>query len=225
MSVQVPHPGRVCRRSPSALLVAAILSLFLASCARVTPPVPPLSPAPSTSVTAGWTERGVASWYGDPFHGRTTASGETYDMEAMTAAHQSLPFGTVVLVENLQNGRSTTLRINDRGPFVRGRTIDVSRRAARELGLIGPGTAPVQVTIIDAPAAPSCWEVQAGAFVMREHAMELQGRLGAAGHATRLTEGPDGLHRVRVGPLSLHEEAARLADQWDGVLLTCSTAD
>jgi len=109
-------------------------------------------------VGSGWTETGIASWYGNPYHGRTTASGEIYDMEAMTAAHRTLPFHTIVLVENLRNGRSTTLRINDRGPFVRGRTVDVSRRAARELDLIGPGTAPVRLTVLDSPAAAGSWQ-------------------------------------------------------------------
>lgn len=100
------------------------------------------------SPSAGWTETGVASWYGEPFHGRTTASGETYDMDELTAAHQTLPFGTRVRVENLDNGRSVTLRITDRGPFVGGRILDVSRRGAQELEMIGPGTARVRITIV-----------------------------------------------------------------------------
>lgn len=90
----------------------------------------------------------MASWYGNPFHGRATASGETYDMEAMTAAHPTLPFGTRVRVENLDNGRSATVTINDRGPFVKDRILDVSRKAARELGMLGPGTARVRITVL-----------------------------------------------------------------------------
>jgi rare lipoprotein A len=93
----------------------------------------------------------VASWYGEQFHGRTTSSGEVYDMEGMTAAHRTLPFSTVVRVENLTNGRSTTLRINDRGPFVDGRIIDLSRWGARELEMLGAGIAQVQVTVIGLP--------------------------------------------------------------------------
>jgi rare lipoprotein A len=93
----------------------------------------------------------VASWYGEQFHGRTTSSGEVYDMEGMTAAHRTLPFGTVVRVENLTNGRSTTLRINDRGPFVDGRIIDLSRWGARELEMLRAGVAQVQVTVIGLP--------------------------------------------------------------------------
>ncbi len=120
--------------------------LLLTACAGVGVPPPPAPP-----VEVGWEERGIASWYGDPFHGRQTASGEVYDMNAPTAAHQTLPFGTVVRIENLDNGTSTEVRINDRGPFVQGRIIDVSRRGARELGLIEPGTAEVRITVIEAP--------------------------------------------------------------------------
>jgi len=189
----------------------------------VTPPLPTVGPAPSGG--SGWTETGIASWYGTPYHGRTTASGEIYDMEAMTAAHRTLPFHTIVLVENLRNGRSTTLRINDRGPFIRGRTLDVSRRAARELDLIGPGTAPVRVTVLDSPAAANCWEVQVGAFALRESAEEVRDRLDPEGHPARIGEGPDGLHRVRLGPIPVRQEADRLASRWNGILLACAATD
>jgi len=91
---------------------------------------------------------GVASWYGVKFHGRTTASGEPYDMTAMTAAHPSLPFGTKVRVTNLENGRSAVLRINDRGPFAKRRIIDVSRHAAEHLGFLKAGLARVRVEAI-----------------------------------------------------------------------------
>ncbi len=96
---------------------------------------------------------GVASWYGEKFHGRQTANGERYNMMAMTAAHRSLPFNTVVRVTNLENGRSVRLRINDRGPFVRGRSIDVSYGAARKLGMVQQGLARVQIDIIRSPLA------------------------------------------------------------------------
>lgn len=93
-------------------------------------------------------EVGVASWYGVPYHGRTTASGETYDMNDLTAAHPSLPFGARVRVTNLDNGRSLVLRINDRGPFVERRIIDVSKRAAQELGFLHDGLARVRVEVL-----------------------------------------------------------------------------
>jgi rare lipoprotein A len=91
------------------------------------------------------TERGIASWYGKKFHGRRTASGERYNMHQLTAAHPKAPFGTVVQVRNLANGRAVTVRINDRGPFKDGRIIDLSYAAAKQLGMLGSGTAKVEV--------------------------------------------------------------------------------
>ena len=99
----------------------------------------------------GYEESGIASWYGDPFHGRRTSSGETYDMYGMSAAHRTLPLPSYVQVTNLDNERSVVLRINDRGPFVDPdlRIIDVSYAAALKLGLVGPGTAPVLVRALE----------------------------------------------------------------------------
>lgn len=91
---------------------------------------------------------GIASWYGRDFHGRKTASGEIYNMRAHTAAHKTLPFGTVVRVTNLKNGRRTTVRINDRGPFVAGRIIDLSYRAARDIGILETGVQKVRMEIV-----------------------------------------------------------------------------
>ncbi|MDR2724705.1 MAG: septal ring lytic transglycosylase RlpA family protein [Candidatus Adiutrix sp.] len=96
----------------------------------------------------GVREKGLASWYGEPFHGRKTASGEVYDMDKISAAHKTLPLHTWVEVRNLENNRSMTLRINDRGPFVPGRVIDLSRAAARELGVYGPGLAKVRLRAV-----------------------------------------------------------------------------
>ena len=101
----------------------------------------------------GYVERGIASWYGEPFHGRKTSSGETYDMHRLTAAHKSLPLPTYVQVTNLDNGRRIVVRVNDRGPFHEGRIIDLSYAAARKIGMIGPGTARVEVRALDPPAA------------------------------------------------------------------------
>lgn len=98
-------------------------------------------------------ERGVASWYGPKFDGHPTANGERYDMHAMTAAHPTLPFGTLVEVRNLDNGRTCQVRINDRGPFVRGRIVDLSYAAARALDMVGPGTAHVELAVVS-PGAP-----------------------------------------------------------------------
>lgn len=101
------------------------------------------------SADPDYDETGIASWYGEPFHGRKTANGETYDMNALTAAHKTLPMPVQVKVTNLENGRSLVLRVNDRGPFVAGRIIDVSRRAAQLLDFQAQGTARVRVQIVD----------------------------------------------------------------------------
>ena len=125
-----------------------ILALLLQGCS-VVGRAPHPSPAASGNVEPGWVQIGVASWYGEPFDGRPTASGEIYDQDAATAAHQTLPFGTRIRVQNLDNGRTATVVINDRGPFVKDRILDVSRRVARELGMIGPGTARVRITVLE----------------------------------------------------------------------------
>lgn len=94
-------------------------------------------------------QTGIASWYGPDFHGRNTANGEVYDMEAQTAAHKSLPFDTQVIVENQSNGKRIQLRINDRGPYAKDRVIDLSRAGAEAIDMIGPGTAPVKIYVLD----------------------------------------------------------------------------
>ena len=106
---------------------------------------------PMSSVPVGWKQRGYASWYGPKFHGRRTASGEVFNMFSLTAAHRTLPLGTYVRVTNLKNGRSVVVKINDRGPFVKGRIIDLSYAAARRLGMIRDGVVPVEITVLGTP--------------------------------------------------------------------------
>ena len=119
--------------------------------APAAPPATPAKPAPPRASV----QTGKASWYGDAHHGKKTASGETYDMAELTAAHRSLPLGTRVRVVNLENGRSVVVRINDRGPFARGRIIDLSRAAARELGHLGSGVFTVRIEVLeDAEESP-----------------------------------------------------------------------
>jgi rare lipoprotein A len=101
----------------------------------------------------GYKEKGLASWYGDPFHGRRTASGEVFDKNDLSAAHKTLPLRTWVEVKNLKNNKTMYLRVNDRGPFIKGRIIDLSQAAAVELGVYRPGTAPVVVTAVSAKKA------------------------------------------------------------------------
>jgi len=138
------------RLSKELAAVAALL-LMLSACAgdsaRQSPGRASDGAAQPVATTNG-AQVGVASWYGARFHGRTTASGEPYDMHGMTAAHPSLPFGTKVRVTNLENGRSVVLRINDRGPYAKRRIIDVSRHAAEHLGFRKTGLAKVRVEVI-----------------------------------------------------------------------------
>jgi rare lipoprotein A len=94
-------------------------------------------------------QEGIASWYGNDYHGRITASGEVFDQDAMTAAHKELPFGTIVKVTNLRNHRTVVVRINDRGPFIRGRIIDLSRGSARELHMLRDGIVPVRIEVLE----------------------------------------------------------------------------
>ncbi len=132
------------------LLVGLSLAASLAACAAPRPaPQPVTPPAPVVSAPTApqptFSQQGVASWYGKSHHGRRTANGETYDMTAMTAAHRTLPFGSVVRVTRLDDGRSVTVRINDRGPYARGRIIDLSAQAAEQIGIAERGIARVKV--------------------------------------------------------------------------------
>ncbi len=127
----------------SAFTLALATVLWLGGCATRAPSVPPMldGEEPAAMPDAREMERGRASWYGEPFHGRRTASGEVFNMNDLTAAHKTLPFGTRLRVRNLATGQDVLVRINDRGPHVRGRIIDLSRAAAAQIGLLGTGTA------------------------------------------------------------------------------------
>jgi peptidoglycan lytic transglycosylase len=125
--------------------------ILLAGCGGRSKVVTLPAPIPARMGNA---EEGMASWYGNPYHGRRTSNGEIYDMDQLTAAHLSLPFDTWVRVTNLENGRSVDLRINDRGPFLKNRVIDLSRAGARAIGMIGPGTARVRVEVVGVPGKP-----------------------------------------------------------------------
>jgi len=150
-----------------------------------------------------WETEGLASWYGKPFHGRATASGERYDMYQVTAAHRTLPFGTHLEVENLENGRKTVVRVNDRGPFVKGRIIDLSYGAAKELGMVNSGVVRVRLREIPGATGPAVdgasWAVQVGAFSDRGNADERAQRIAPGYPMVRVETGADGLYRVRVG--------------------------
>ena len=166
----------------------------------------------------GYTEEGKASWYGVPYHGRPAADGEIYDMETMVAAHRVIPFNTWLEVTNLQNGKSVKVRVIDRGPFVGGRIIDLSRAAAREIDLIGPGVAPVRLQVISAPpaiTANNLFAVQAGAFAIYENAERARAQYAQRFGSAQLVmkQGPRPLYRVLVGKERSMEAAQKLADQ------------
>ncbi|MDY6956990.1 MAG: septal ring lytic transglycosylase RlpA family protein [Pseudomonadota bacterium] len=177
----------------------------------------------------GFYERGIASWYGPDFHGKSASSGEPYDMHAMTAAHKTLPLPSYVRVTNLENGRSAVVRVNDRGPFVGNRVIDLSFAAATRLGIVQQGTAPVEVVAIEpaeADAGPRAvtgkprFYLQTGAFSQRENAERMRQRLLLArlGPVDIRSE-PNGrqtVHKVWVGPFNdvtaLDMASAKLED-------------
>lgn len=172
---------------------------------------------------AGFTQRGMASWYGPDFHGKSTSSGESYNMHAMTAAHKTLPIPVMVRVKNLDNGKTVVVRVNDRGPFAKGRIIDLSYAAAKKLDMIGPGTARVEITALDAsgqaskqpavratPLDSSAQDdadiyVQLGSFGDQANAQKLRDELAARREkpiVIRRIETVNGaFYRVQLGPL------------------------
>ena len=177
--------------------------------------------------TEGWTQTGVASWYGHPFHGRRTASGEVYDMDELTAAHQTLPFGTVIDVDNLDNGRSVRLRVTDRGPFAKNRILDVSRAGARALEMIGPGTARIRITIVAAggdlvAVRGGCVVVQFASYRDEDAANDRAREGGALGFRTSV-EAVDGWFRAVAGPFHTTEDAHDAIEELGGFARRCTS--
>ncbi len=222
------------------IFIFALFAFFIYACASSTPtsyPPPPGKPGHPKPYkvlgkwyqplphSEGFRQRGLASWYGRDFHGKKTSNGEIYNMYAMTAAHKTLPLGTYVRVHNLENNRSVVVRINDRGPFVRGRVVDLSYTAARDIGIVGPGTARVEVVALgrrtsSSGSAASTYTAedyshgkftfQIGAFLNRENAerqkRELNQRYKNA-HIAVYDRGDQIFYRVRVGRFTTLEEA------------------
>jgi peptidoglycan lytic transglycosylase len=196
----------------TAARLVLVVSILATACASRSPahPAAQVPPAP------GWTEEGVASWYGgqDGFEGKPTASGEIYDSSLLTAAHRELPLGSIVDVTNLDNGSTVRVRINDRGPFIAGRVIDLSRAAAREIGLLGPGVGPVRLDVVtpgvvQVVVSPSGrWAVQVGSFADRLRAERHAERVRVPGRTVFL-EPFRGLSRVKVGPFDGRRDAER----------------
>jgi rare lipoprotein A len=176
-------------------------------------PSPRRAKSAATPAPEGYIEEGNASWYGVPFNGRRSSDGEIYDMNQLTAAHRTLPFDTMVRVTNLNNGKTTVVRITDRGPFVENRIIDLSLAAARSIESIGPGVVPVRLEVITPGIDPTAgfFTVQVGAFRDPANAQRLRDRLNLSYSPIFIQQydSPDGTYyRVRVGKIS-GEDAAR----------------
>lgn len=199
------------RREASLVCSCALLALVGCSRSKHVPRTP-AAPAP------GWSETGLASWYGNPYHGRPTSSGEIYDMEQMTAAHRTLPFGAIVRVTNLSNNKRVEVRINDRGPFATNRVVDVSRAAARSINLIGPGTARVRLDLLSyagTPAGNAAYTVQLGRFFDEREGDKVRKRLMKRYDAVDLVQRPatPGSYLIRIGRTSTQDEAQAIADE------------
>lgn len=161
--------------------------------------------------------QGVASWYGPDFHGKATANGEIYNMNDLTAAHRTLPFNTVVLVENLENSRSVVVRINDRGPYVDNRIIDLSRQAAREIDMINAGIAPVELFLIEEGDRPittqhtsnrESYTVQIASFEREQDAINHSNTVSGS-RVERVGMGNNTVYRVYYGVYNSREAATR----------------
>lgn len=209
----------------TAFLLTCLMAPLMTSCAKADNYRIPRTQVPYVinnttyyplPTAVGYAETGIASWYGDDFHGRPTSNGETYNMHSMTAAHKTLPMNTMLLVKNIENGRETVVRVNDRGPFVRGRIIDLSLGAAKTLNIVNRGTARVKVVALveesllagskaGLSALPDLthgeYYIQIGAFIQKENASRLQKRFTDAGHTTIIQKhyAPDTVfYRVHV---------------------------
>ena len=201
-------------RHSTTLRLAALAGAALVAWSCASP-----APKPLASVDKGWTQKGIASWYGPKFHGRRTANGEVYDMNAVSAAHKSLPFETHVRVDNLDNGQSMVVRINDRGPFIKGRIIDLSLGAARQIDMVQAGVAEVRLTVVQSPAqdlmesdfSSNGYRIQVGAFQDKANAEALKDRLDELYNGVEITS--DGRwHRVQIADVRTSKEAQQLLD-------------
>jgi rare lipoprotein A len=215
-------PLAACARRAAARLVcmAVVLLLFLghlAGCAGTTP----RSAGFPSGYPVGYHERGMASWYGPGFDGRRTASGERFDMRQMTAAHRTLPFGSILQVRSLMNDRRVTVRINDRGPFSRGRVLDLSQGAASQLGMMGQGTHQVDLNVIayhgGSDEIGALW-IQVASFGDRGLAQAFMTKLNESYREVRLVviDLPSGTrYRIQVGRFTTEQEAAAMARRID----------
>lgn len=222
-------------RSLSRYTAVVVVLLFSLHCTR--PQATPVATFPDVPATeeAGdhtdakvYTETGEASWYGgdDGFAGRATANGETFDPGELTCAHRTLPFGAMIEVRNLDTGKRAVLRVNDRGPFIRGRMLDVSERAAKDLGMHGRGTSRVRIRSVDTKGKPApidpatmlgdAYTVQVAALAdpanIARISKELQSAVGPVNLVEARTRGGVTVKRVRVGSYPTLDEAQKASD-------------
>jgi rare lipoprotein A len=180
--------------------------------APVSVPVP--APAPTPTPKDIYRETGMAAWYGKDLHGKKTASGEVFDMYGLSAAHRTLPLGTVVHITNLDNLKSVDVIINDRGPFLKSRFLDLSYGAADALGFVAQGTARVGIETLDAVRGPVQYTVQAAVFIEEENARMLKERLDAKFEAVSIVLFETNIarfYRVRVGTYASEDRAEQVA--------------
>lgn len=227
------------------LLLCLAMVLLMSACGGKRSPVVRVVDTPETRELPGWKrpydvdgiryyplrdhegfrERGIASWYGRDFHGLKTSNGETYDMYASSAAHKTLPMGTLVQVTHLGTGAQIQVRINDRGPFAPGRIIDLSYGAARQIGIVESGLAEVEIVAIDSTYVPpkrslastnNSYAIQIAAFSVAENAHlladQMRSRFDKTQVATAAVNGQP-VHRVRVGDFSTFEGAEKMVYQ------------
>jgi len=172
----------------------------------------------------GFVERGVASWYGPGFHGSKTANGERYDMHQLTAAHRTLPFGSIAVVRSMSTGRQVSIRINDRGPFARGRVLDLSLAGAQALGMTGAGTDQIELQVVGhqgRAADMGALRVQVGAFSDQQNALNLleRGKHLYPGGRVQTVDLPEGKrYRVQIGQFSTEAQAEAAASHLDSSL-------
>ena len=203
------------------IFVALLTALFLLmACAPKRVPIERRVPLSEKNIEKGQTkgvQYGIASWYGKDFHGKPTSSGEIYDMYQLTCAHNTLPLGTMVMVTNLENGKSVELKVNDRGPFVKERIIDLSSAAAQILGMYEKGTANVKVEVVG-PLTEQVqrFTLQVGSFVDEANAQRLADQLRKNFDnvcVTTLETLTQKYHRVRVGQFETRELALSTAER------------
>ncbi|MDX1637004.1 MAG: septal ring lytic transglycosylase RlpA family protein [Balneolaceae bacterium] len=198
------------------LLLWGTTLLFLSACG-ITSRVSREASSPPTGEFNRVIETGVASWYGPNFHGKMTANGEIYNMNSLTAAHRTLPFNTFVRVENIDNDKSVIVRINDRGPFKDNRIIDLSKKAAREIEMIGPGTADVQLYLVKGDSREieekdlkvSTYTVQLGSFQQEENALEISNNIRGARVEQHILNSGEEVFRVYYGIFTDKSEAEK----------------